>query len=237
MATLSEIDYAIRYNLHEALYDPVDVLLRINTAVSRIAAGIKLPDGRVSPPLPDLYSTGTVATGSGVPMASLPSTYQRNLFNVVDSDRYVVPAPIGGDYYSFQMFTRRINYPDMTETGKVTIACVKGSNLYYQAIPTVSVNLSIYFYRKPVAMADQDDEPDGLPEPFQIDLIKNWVLAEIYGDHMGYEDSTKKGADKFPDKRSFHLERFWSFTDDMMQFVGEDEGQPTHYHFEDYSWL
>mgnify|MGYP001815683839 CR=1 FL=1 len=234
MATLREIDYSIRYNMHEGLYDPVDVLLRINNAVTRIAAGIKLPDGRVSPPLPDLYSSGTVATGSGVAVVSLPSTYQRNLFNVVDSNKDRVPPPNGGDYYSFQMFTRRSRYKDLSETGSVYMACVKGTNLYYQAIPSSSVNLGVYFYRKPVPMSAKTDEPDGIPEEYALDIVKNYVLADVYGDHLGHQDKAKEISPKFfADKRQLHLQRVYEIADEMMQFVGEAEGDPEYYAYEE----
>ena len=57
---------------------------RINASVNDIAAGIRLPDGRTSPPLPDLFETDTIATTVHA-YADLPSTYQRNLFYVSDS--------------------------------------------------------------------------------------------------------------------------------------------------------
>jgi len=234
MATLKEIDYAIRYVLQERLYDPIDILLRINTGISRIAAGIKLPDGRVSPPLPDLYTTASVDTVDGAAMASLPSSpatsvYQRDVLTVSDSNKERINPPRGGNYYSFNTFMRRAYYKDLSETGSVYMAAVKGNYLYYQGIPTSPETLLVGYYRKPVDMVVANwgtDTPDGIPVPFQLDLIKHLVLAERFGDAIGRKDSSG-----YARKQDIHMKRFYEILDEMMQFVGEEEGQPEYYHY------
>ena len=200
----------------------------INNAVTRIAAGIRLPDGRTSPPLPDLYSTATIATSTTLAYKALDATYQRNLILVSDSNDDRVPPPKGGDYYSFNTFLRKAAYKDLSESGEIYMCCVKGSNLYYQGIPSASVNLLTYFYRKPVDMSGDDSTPDGIPEAFQMDLIKHYTLREFFADYVGEEYAEKTFADKMMAKVKIHEKRFFDAMIDMIDFIGE-EGEPIYF--------
>lgn len=231
MATRSEIETGIKDVLRESNLMSVDAQTRMNNAVTRIAAGVRLRDGRTTPPLPDLYSTATVATSTSNAYASLDATYQRNLFMVVDDDKEIVPPPKGGSYYSFQMFLRRARYYDLSETGSIYMCCVKGSNLYYQGKPSTSEDLLTYFYRKPVDMAADSDTPDGLPDPFQLDLVKHFVCRDVYGEHVGTDLKAATG-DKMFKRFEYHNAQLEKTLIEMVEFVGE-EGEPIYFHSDD----
>ena len=74
----------------------------------------------------------------------------------------------GGNYYNFMLFMNQATKKDLSSSGDVDIVCVKGSRLYYQSIPSASVNLTVMFYRKPVDMALVTDTPDGIPSQFNL---------------------------------------------------------------------
>lgn len=195
-----------------------ELLSRINNAVSVIAGGLRLPDGRFSPPLPDLYKSGTVATTTKA-YADLPADYQRNVFYISDGTDKISP-PAGGNYYSFMLFLNSITEKDLSETGSIYSVVVKGKKVYYQGIPSVSEDLIVMYYRKPVDMSAPSDEPDGIPVQFQTPLIKHYVCADIFGDILG--DSKKT-------KYTYHSTRFYKTMIDLIDFIGESDAEPMYY--------
>ena len=220
MATLSELTAAIMdisKNKYIQTASSIALASRINEAVETVSAGVRMPDGTVSPPLPDLYSSAAVATTVNA-SASLPATYQRNVFFISDKNGDELFAPSGGDYYSFMLFLKAIREKDLTETGAITNVCVKGSSLYYQGIPSVSENVTVMFYRKPVAMAENTDTPDGVPDQFQTRLIKHYVGKQLASEMV----------DGLPNMVAYHSNEFFSAMQDLITFIGID-ATPMYY--------
>jgi len=214
MATLASLTTKIQSIIQDSSI--TDITDRINEAVSMIAGGVRLQNGQISPPLPGLYSTGTVATSTSAALKALPTTYQRNVFLVVDDSGDTIQPPSGGDYYSFALFLKAIQEKDLSESGSIYRVCVKGSNLYYQGIPTASENLTVHFYRKPVELADNTDEVDGIPDHLQIRLIKHYVCGDILGEMIeAGEDSRNMGHD-------YHMGKFYTAMIDLVDFIGID---------------
>jgi len=214
---LAEIDDIIQ----DAAFTREKLTEKINDAVSSIAAGIRMPDQSISPPLPDLYKSSTVATTT-LAYASLPNDYQRNLFIVADSAGNKISPPRGGDYYAFALFMRQINSPNMAEVGSVYRVAVKGRKLYYQGIPATAENLWIHYYRKPVPMVSGSDEPDGIPEHLQKRLIKHYVCKEILG------ESIEDGQDNRGIGTKYHTAKFFEAMTDLCDFIGID-ATPQYY--------
>ncbi|HDO36687.1 MAG TPA: hypothetical protein ENH07_10405 [Nitrospirae bacterium] len=194
----------------------------INDAVTAIAAGVRMPDRQVSPPLPDLYLSDTVTTVLATPYVALPATYQRHLFMVSDSSGVRISPPRGGGYYSFALLLRNARLKDLSQEGLVSVVCVKGLNLYYQGIPTAETDITINFYRKPVEMVDDTDEVDGLPDHLAKKLIKHHVAKEIFGE--GIED----GEDNRGVGYKFHTAKFFEAMTDLTDHVGID-AEPEYY--------
>jgi len=227
MATREEIEYAIMEVLAQEKFDSTGLRARITQCVLRIAAGIKMPNGGISPPLPDLYSTATVATSTSVAYKTIGTTYQRNLFHVANDDDDQIYPPRGGDYYSFNTFLKRAQYKDLSETGEIYMCCLKGSNLYYQGIPSSSESLLVYFYRLPVAMATSAAVPDGIPPSYALDVIKHWVLADYFGDNIGVDlKQDVKYPDKAFSKHRYYTTRFYEVMQEMIEFVGAHDAEP-----------
>lgn len=222
MATLTGLTAAIMdisKNKYIQTASNITLASRINEAVATISAGIRMPDGTISPPLPDLYSSAAVATTVNA-SASLPATYQRNVFFISDKNGDELFAPPGGDYYSFMLFLKAIREKDLTETGSITNVCIKGNSLYYQGIPSVSENITVMFYRKPVVMALGTDTPDGIPDQFQTRLIKHYVGRELANEMV----------DGLPNMVAYHTNEFYSAMQDLITFIGID-AKPMYYNF------
>lgn len=203
----------------------------INHAVTAIAAGIRMPNGEVSPPLPDLIDTDTVNTATDAAYKSLPDDYQRNVFMVSDENGNQIIPPRGGDYKSFALFMRQVDLKDLSESGDVYIAVTKGSRLYYQGIPSEAKALTVHFYRIPTDMSEDDDTVDGLPDHLAKHLIKHWVCKEIFGEGLEDSDRSRQAGVKY------HTAKFFEVMTDLIDFVGIDAA-PEYYGTddEDYDW-
>jgi len=220
--TLASIRSAISDLLQDAAYTDLILTSKINAAVANIAAGIRMPDGQVSPPLPDLFTMGSATTSLTLPYVSLPADYQRHVCAVVDSSGNRVYPPHGGDYYSFALFSKQISNLNMAEAGSVYRVAVKGTKLYYQGIPSIAEILSIHYYKKPTAMFYDHDTPDGIPDHLAERLIKHRVIAEIYGDQI------EAGVTEPSRGAQYHETKFMEAMIELCDYIGID-GEPQYY--------
>jgi hypothetical protein len=221
MSTLNEIVAAIQESLQDDAY-PSEVLIpKINLSLLGIAAGIRLPTGEISPPLPDLFTYGTVNTSITLPYVSLPTNYQRQLITVYDSLNVKINPPRGGDYRSFTKFLRQINTMDMTESGEIYVVCVKGTKIYYQGIPTASTTLGLHYYKKPATMSLDGDVPEELPDHLQLDLLKHHVCMKIFADIESGQYNKGIGVTQ-------HATQFYSALTQLIDFIGVDS-EPAYY--------
>ena len=221
MATLATLTAAISTIIQDSSI--TDITDRINDCVQMISAGVRLPDGRVSPPLPELFQTDTITTDVSLAYVSLPATYQRNVFFVADASGDKINPPKGGDLYSFMLFLKQIYKKDLTEAGSVYAVSIKGGKIFYQGIPAVAVDLTIHFYRKPVPLVDSTDVVDGLPEHLQRRLIVDYVCADIFGSMIEDGEASNKMAN------AYHLNEFYRGLNDLVSFIGEDDSEPISY--------
>jgi len=223
MSTLLSIRTTISTAIQNLTYLDSALDLLINDAITSIAGGIRMPNGMVSPPLPDLYSAATVSTATDAAYKTLGATYQRNVFMVSDDGGDQILPVNGGDYYSFGLFLKAIQEKDLSESGSIYKVCVKGSNLYYQGIPSASEDLTVHFYRLPIAIDSDDDEPDGIPSHLQLQLIKHYVCKDIFGDNINNDPSA-------PKKAVYHEIKFFKAMQDLIDFIGDTDSTPIYYH-------
>ena len=224
--TLSSLIAAIQDILQDSAYTTTKIAELINDAVNSIAAGIRMPNGQISPPLPDLFTMLTVTTSLTLPYVSLPINYQRKVMNVYDSSGSRIAPPSGGGYYAFALFLKRVNNFNLTEAGSVYRVCVKGSKLYYQGIPTTATTLGVHYYKRPTPMVTATDEPDGIPEHLQLRLIKHHVCKEIFG------EAIEDGQDNAGIGTKYHTAKFFEAMTDLVDFIGID-ATPQYYGFDD----
>jgi len=221
--TLSYLIEAIDGIIQDSAFDAVKITKRLNLMQSRIAGGIKMPDGSMSPSLPDLYKYGTVTTLTTAAYVSLPSDYQRNAFKILDSSGNKIAPPRGGDYYAFNLFLKQVYDLTLSAVGAITKVAIKGRKLYYQGIPATAETLGIHYYRKPTDMELDDDCPDGIPtEDLQYRLLVHGVCADIFG--VAIED----GQDNAGVGVKYHTGKFMEAMFELVQFIGEDS-EPQYY--------
>jgi hypothetical protein len=223
MTTLSDLVSAIDEIIDDAKYTEPKLIARINDAINVIAGGIRMPDGSTSPPLPDLFTYGTVSTSITLPYASLPADYQRKVFLVYDSTNYKINPPQGGDYHSFALFMKIVSRMDLGEAGSIYAVAVKGDKLYYQGIPAAATTLGIHYYRKPVDITLHENIPDGIPDQFQMRLVKHYVIKEIMGEML--EAGVTEPAVGF----KYHEGKFYAAIQDMCDFIAIQDAEPQFY--------
>ena len=227
MSDLFTLINSIQDILQDDAFTEEILVKKINATVSCIAAGIRMPDGQISPPLPDLFTMGTVTTSLTLPYVSLPVDYQRMVCVVADSSGNRIYPPLNGDYYSFALFLKQISNLNMTEAGSVYRVAIKGTKLYYQGIPTVAETLGVHYYKKPTDMVADADVPEGIPEHLRERLIKHKVIADIYGDQI------EAGVTEPSRGAQYHESKFMEAMIELVDYVGID-GEPQYYGSGDY---
>lgn len=146
----------------------------INQGVYEIAGGMQsvLCTG-ITPPLPKLFTIGTVATSTSAAYVNMPDTFHRNLQLAVSSNGSEIEIA-----HSLIEFTE--SYPLLDRSGGISEVVEHGGRLYYQGIPTTSETLTIHYYRKPVDMIETTDTPDGIPEHLQMSLLVNFAAWKAF---------------------------------------------------------
>lgn len=209
--------------IHDSSYSHPMILARINKGVGRIAAMVDLPD---------LKSDDTVETSTLLPYVSLPSEAgnvfhrkARSLFYAASQDQER-EVNIMESWIKFLM-----KYSNLNEAGDIVDVCVRGGRLYYQPAPSASDTLDLHFFREPVKMRiDTADQPDGIPEHLQEDLLVNFsawdIFKEIEDDGTGKTPNTDK-----------YLNLFGQAIAELKTFIGPADARPVYYDYdeEDYT--
>ena len=151
--------------------DMIDAFL--NEGVLAVATGVILP-GRfdLSPPLPNLYATDTVATDANS-FVSLPADFNRDVVLVKDSDSNKIPI-----IASFQNFIHLYK----EEAGEVKKCAIDGSKIHYRGIPSSPETLTVNFYETPATLVDDTDIPTEIPLVLHRQLVVGYALKEIYNE-------------------------------------------------------
>jgi hypothetical protein len=222
--TLFSLLASIKAILQDGAFSDTYLISQINEAVQNIAAGIRMPDGQVSPPLPDLYKYAVVNTTTSS-YVSLPVDYQRKVFSVCDDTLYQILSPRGGDYYAFNKFLQQINKMDFSEAGSIYRVCVRGTKLYYQGIPSAPFPLGIHYYRKPTILSLDNDTVDAFAsfDHLTTSLVKHYVLKDIMGEKI--ED----GQDNTGIGTKYHTAKFFEAMTDLIDFIGITDASPMYY--------
>jgi len=217
MATLAEIRTSIQLVLQDDDYGDDLLNIMVNDALQHIAGGVLMPNGLISNPIPELYTTASVVTIAGQAYAGLPDDYQRGIFFVSDSVGDQIKPIDDHGYYDYRVWLNSMPYKDLSESCSVYRVAIKGNRFYYQGVPTTPETLTIHYYRKPDTMAAGTDEPDGLPAFLAKPLLKHYVCQDIFGEGIeDGEDSAGRGA-------AYHKQKFYEYMQNLMDFLPEDE--------------
>ena len=205
--------------------------MRLSTLVERvekvarlhsfIATGVKgylneaVLDAASQVLLPDLQSSENVRTHTNSYKVDMPDEYHRNLY-FVSSDATDLEIKI------FRTKTALLrDHPRLETTGDVEAVCVSEKALHYNPIPSTADTLTLHYYRQPVEMTADTDEPDGIPAHLQDKLLVNYALAKVF---EPFEDNPLAAKLK-----SKHEGAYYSALVDTKTFVGDtDEGGPAY---------
>jgi hypothetical protein len=135
----------------------------INDAVLEIASDFELPELKLREP-------ATLNTTESNWLYDLPATYHKKVFKCRNSrgDRLTVGRRI--------QTIEELDYDhDETDDYVTTIAVEAGQIAIF---PMADDTLSLWYYRLPVAMTDDDDTPDGIPSMFHERVILPKVIIK-----------------------------------------------------------
>ena len=157
----------------------------INRGVTEIAGGMLSTLGDwITPPLPGLFTIGTITTSTTSAYVNMPDDFQRNLQLAVRATGQQID--ISNSFIEFSE-----TYPLLNRSGIISEVIEHGNQFYYQGIPTASEIVTLHFYRMPLEMVHNKEYPDGIPEHLHESLLVNyaaWKGSELIED--GIEGET-----------------------------------------------
>ena len=208
--TLKEMLEYINDAAPEPFLSDEDRKKKISSTVKKIAAGMKRRGHfQLSPPLPDLYTSGTVSTVLSADRASLPENFGRDVRKVlIDGE----PVTL---FKSLSLFRDKFPYQ---EAGPVVGACEFGKKLVYGDIPETETEMTVFYYAKPEDLEDDDDEPDYIPEELHEDLICGEVCRSIYSVTEG------GGIDDHKPNTLYYADLVDKALETLELIIGRDEG-------------
>lgn len=211
MATLAQLRTRLKQVVQDGSFTDALILSLFNEGQSRIAAGIQLPDGSLSPPLPDLLTSANVTATTTASSVAMPADFQRNLFFVystLNDDRVcerdnIIPM-LKAD-------------PAFTESGQIDFYTRRGGTLYYYQRPTSADTLVLRYYKKPTDLSTDASTPSALPEHLHYALLVNYAASTMF-------DMLERNSEKR--KKNFYEVEFIKAMVDLARFVGEPEAEP-----------
>lgn len=158
----------VRHIIQDPSFTNDDIGQRLNEGVLEIAGEYLLPQLRTS---------NTVTTSTSNAYVSMPANFHRHLFHVYSKTQDAVIGK-GRELYEHARLIKA--YPGMDQSGNIARLALSGRTLWYQPIPATSDTLTLHFYRKPVDMSANTDEPDGLPAHLHRKLLVNYAAMSIF---------------------------------------------------------
>ena len=172
--TLQELINEVTNIVQDTAWSEATIKSKLNQALVVVATGVMLPGKyQLSPPLPDLYTSTDIDTVAGVATCNLPSDFNRDVIQVVNSNGDKIPIEV-----SFRKFLS--DYPGQ-ESGSVFKAAVIGSKLAYRDVPATAEALTVHYYKMPTALVGYSDTPSCLPALLHRPLLVGYACKEIFG--------------------------------------------------------
>jgi len=172
----SDIVKSVQDIIQDAFWTETKIKSLVNEALRVVSQGVMYGDPlnlKITPPLPDLFVTATLAaTSAGAGVVAMPTDFNRDLVQVVNADGDNVAVD-----YSFKRFLLK-NFEK--KAGTVTSCSRHGNSLYYRDIPAASESLTVYYYKSPTTLSADDDEATVLPEILHRPVLVGYPCAEIF---------------------------------------------------------
>ena len=216
----SQLVAAVTAKVLQPDFDTTAILAILNRGQLEIAGGGDRPHGEaLVAPLPDLFTSGTVAFLADTPTAAMPANFQRGLTRVT----YLGEAL--KKYDSHIEFLERFE----GETGTPEGYCLKGKTLWIGPTPTAGLNVTAYYHRLPTDMQivagsagppvvpAVDSPPDGIPAHLQYKLLFNYACREIFS-------MIEQGVEGHSPDTTKHAMLYHTALTDLERFIGPEDG-------------
>ena len=161
--------------IQDETYGATWIIGKFNEALMMVATVCRIPG---------LQGVATLSIPVSAKSVPMPVSYLHDLY-LVTSSTYpngVLIAP------NLKELTTN---SDNEATGPVAMVAVDGRVLNVRPMSEAAEDLVLHFYKKPVELEAGDDFPSYIPEAFQREIFRNFVLREAY---LQIEDGVDKNA-------------------------------------------
>ena len=110
-------------------------------------------------------------------------------------------------------------YGQVDRSGNVTGVAVRGSDLYYQPIPSSAETLRVHYYEAPTALSSASHQPTCLPEHLVRPLLVNYGCKEIY-------KQIERGIAGPKPQTEYYTAEFEKAMIDLVEFIGPFAPEP-----------
>lgn len=213
MATVAQLRTRLQSLIQDSSFEDSVILGFFNEALSRVAAGIRMPDGSISPPLPDLFTSANVSALTSANSVAMPADFHRNLvfvYSTNNDDRLEMRDNIFGILNSD---------PGMDEIGGIDWVSRKGNTLYYVRRPSTTDVLTLRYYKKPTDLSTDSTIPSSLPDHLHYALLVNYAAMNIF-------EQLDRNAKKPTGRNIFYNQEFLKAMLDLVGWIGEPEAEP-----------
>jgi len=135
-----------------------------------------------------------VTISAGDRSVSMPSDFHHDLLACYDPERK--------NYPTIRSNTRVLyrDYNAAESVSEVSEVALEGETLFIYRKAAKDITLTVSYYGKPTTLADDNDEPTGLPEHLQNDLLVSGTLIEFLPESS--DDIQVKEA-----RKDYHIQR------------------------------
>lgn len=206
---------AVSEVVQDTSWTSAKILAILNRGLLEIAGGGNRNWGLpLCGPLPDLLTSGTIATdtNNNVSLTSLTTAYHRDLFRVTDASGNKIKI-----YQSFMKFMD--DYQGLTKNGTVEAVALKGNTLYYQGVPSAAQTLTLWYYMTPTPLTTEASTPSCLPDWLHYRLLVNYAAMEIFS-------KIEDGIDGAKVNTAYHTNEYQLALTDLHRFIGTADKEP-----------
>ena len=142
--------------------------------------------------LPELEAYADITTVANTQSVALPANYHRELFKVKSAVYKDIPI--------FTSPARLFDACGLALEGMAgdvqAVAITPGQTLFLYKVPSTAQTLTVWYFRKPLDMAADVDDPDGLPEQFH-DMLSNFACWKLFDKIEDGIEGKKVNADHY----------------------------------------
>lgn len=156
----------------------------------------------------------------------VPSLKRYDVVYTVLDQAYVSLSTLTGGFSGWLTFVKDVDtkiypdlerlvaaYGDLTAEGEVEAACLEGSTLWYQKVPSEVETVPIVYYQEPETLTDDSDSPEHIPVFLQYKVL-------VYGGLAWAWARVEDGIEVAKVNTSIYESKFRQAKDEFKAFLG-----------------